>query len=83
MNTQPKRPPADRGQGRKSLQGAGESPVIRIRGSQELADKVKRNGPEWARTALENTPELEQVPAKWYDPTTQITVRPPAMAGVD
>ncbi len=57
MKAQPKRPPADRGQGRKSLAGEGASPVIRIRGSQALADKVKRNGAAWARDVLERAPD--------------------------
>jgi len=52
-SAQPKRPPAERGQGRKSLDGAGASPVIRIRASQELADKVKLKGSKWAREVLE------------------------------
>lgn len=51
-----KRPPSDRGQGRKSLAGTGESPVIRIRCSPELAAKVKRNGSDWARAVLSAAP---------------------------
>lgn len=58
MKTQPKRPPADRGQGRKSLAGAGASPVIRIRASQALYDKVQANGAQWAREALESAKPL-------------------------
>lgn len=41
-------------QGRKSLDGKGESPVIRLRVTPELYEKVKRNGAQWARDALEN-----------------------------
>lgn len=62
LKTEPKRPPADRGQGRKSVSGAGKSPVIQIRGSQAIADKVKRNGPDWARMALEAAAELPHKP---------------------
>ena len=48
------RPPADRGQGRKSLDGSGKSPVLRLRVSQDLMDKVtaKTNWPQWARDVL-------------------------------
>ena len=56
MTTADKRPPADRGQGRKSLAGSGASPVIRLRASQDLYDKVQANGAQWAREALANTP---------------------------
>lgn len=58
MTPQPKRPPAERGQGRKSLAGSGASPTIRIRASQALYDKVKANGPQWARDALEKAKPL-------------------------
>lgn len=47
-----KRPPAERGQGRKSLQGAGKSPVLQLRVTAELKARVERNGAEWAREAL-------------------------------
>jgi len=54
METPIKRPPADRGQGRKSLAGAGTSPVLRLRVSPELLAKVQAKGAQWARAALEN-----------------------------
>jgi len=54
MNTLQKRPPADRGQGRKSVSGAGTSPVLRLRVSPELLAKVQAKGAQWARATLEN-----------------------------
>jgi len=54
MITPVKRPPAERGQGRKSIAGAGISPVLRLRVSPELLTKVQTKGAQWARTALEN-----------------------------
>lgn len=48
----PKRPPADRGQGRKSVAGSGKSPVIQLVVSAELKEKFMRNGAVWAREAL-------------------------------
>jgi len=54
MITPAKRPPAERGQGRKSVSGAGTSPVLRLRVSPELLAKVQTKGPQWARAALEN-----------------------------
>lgn len=47
-----KRPPAERGQGRKSVAGAGKSPVIQLVVSPELKDKFMRNGAAWAREVL-------------------------------
>lgn len=46
------RPHSDRGQGRKSLDGGGKSPVMRLRVSQALIDKVTARGPQWARDVL-------------------------------
>jgi hypothetical protein len=54
MTDKPKRPPAERGQGRKSVSGAGASPVLRLRVSPALLDKVKSKGSAWAREALES-----------------------------
>jgi len=54
MITPAKRPPAERGQGRKSVSGAGTSPVLRLRVSPELLAKVQTKGAQWARAALEN-----------------------------
>ena len=50
--TTPKRPPADRGQGRKSLQGSGKSPVLRVRVPPALLARAERNGPDWVRAVL-------------------------------
>lgn len=52
MNEPAKRPPAERGQGRKSLQGAGKSPVLQIRVTPELKARVEAYGAQWARDAL-------------------------------
>ena len=40
MTTEAKRPPAERGQGRKSVQGAGKSPVLQVVVSAEQKAKV-------------------------------------------
>ena len=43
-----------RGQGRKSIAGAGASPVMRLRVSQEQKDKVQeRGGPAWLRRLID------------------------------
>lgn len=43
-----------KGQGRKSLSGGGESPVIRARVSPEQAETwVELGGAEWLRSALD------------------------------
>jgi len=57
MTTQAKRPPADRGQGRKSLQGAGQSPVVQLRVTPELKAKIQQRGPQWVRDVLANAPD--------------------------
>ncbi len=45
----------DRGQGRKSIAGAGASPVLRLRVSQAQKDKVQeRGGPAWLRRLIDN-----------------------------
>lgn len=49
-----KRLPGDRGQGRKSLQGGGESPVLRVRVTPQQMEKVKKlGGPKWVRSAID------------------------------
>jgi hypothetical protein len=54
MTTPAKRPPAERGQGRKSVSGAaGKSPVLQIVVSPELKNKVMSRGMDWARQVLE------------------------------
>lgn len=58
MTTPAKRPPADRGQGRKSVQGSGKSPVLQVVVSQEQKDKVARlGGSEWVRKVIDKTRE--------------------------
>jgi len=53
-----KRPPADRGQGRKSLQGAGTSPVLQVRMSQDQKSKVIRlGGAKWVRKMIDKAKE--------------------------
>ncbi len=60
MTVPTKRPPAERGQGRKSVQGSGKSPVLQVVVSPELKAKANRNGPQWVRDALTNAKELDQ-----------------------
>lgn len=52
MTTPAKRPPNDRGQGKKSLQGKGKSPVLQIAMAQELKAAVMAFGMPWAREVL-------------------------------
>ena len=48
------RPPNDRGQGRKSMSGAGKSPTVNLRLPVALADKVReRGGSAWVRGLIE------------------------------
>jgi len=54
MTTPVKRPPAERGQGRKSLQGAGQSPVLQVRVTPEQKTKVEHlGGAEWIRKMID------------------------------
>ena len=54
MTTPPKRPPADRGQGRKSVQGAGKSPVLQVVVSPEQKQKVSDlGGAAWVRKQID------------------------------
>lgn len=57
MTAPTKRPPADRGQGRKSVQGGGKSPVFQVVVSPELKAKATRNGAQWVRDALTKAKE--------------------------
>ena len=58
MKESEKRPPDDRGQGRKSLQGAGTSPVLQVRMSQDQKSKVIRlGGAEWVRKMIDKAKE--------------------------
>lgn len=62
MDTPAKRPPADRGQGRKSVQGAGKSPVLQVVVSPELKAKAERNGSQWVRDVLTKAKEKHHGP---------------------
>ena len=54
MTTPAKRPPAERGQGRKSLQGAGKSPVLQVRVTPAQKAKVDSlGGAEWVRGMID------------------------------
>lgn len=57
MTAQSKRPPAERGQGRKSVQGAGKSPVLQVVVTPELKAKAERNGAQWIRDVLTKAKE--------------------------
>ena len=52
-----KRPPSDRGQGRKSVQGGGKSPALQVVVSPELKAKAERNGAQWVRDVLTKAKE--------------------------
>lgn len=57
MTLQVKRPPNDRGQGRKSLKGDGKSPVLQVRVTPEQKDKAtQRGGAEWVRKLIDEAP---------------------------
>ncbi len=58
MSTVTKRPPAERGQGRKSVQGGGKSPVLQVVVSPELKAKAERNGAQWVRDSLTKAKEI-------------------------
>jgi hypothetical protein len=63
MPNQTKRPPAERGQGRKSLQGGGKSPVLQVRVTTEQKAKVDSlGGAEWVRKMIDKA----RVPATDY-----------------
>ncbi len=59
MTNPAKRPPAERGQGRKSVQGGGKSPVLQVVVSPELKAKAARNGSQWVRDALKKAKEIK------------------------
>lgn len=53
------RPPAERGQGRKSVQGAGKSPVLQVVVSPEQKAKAMRlGGAKWVRQAIDKAREV-------------------------
>ena len=58
MTTPVKRPPPDRDQGRKSLQGSGKSPVLQISVNPAQRDKLKRlGGADWIRSSIDRARE--------------------------
>ena len=58
MTAPAKRPPADRGQGRKSMEGAGQSPVLQVRMTQSQKDKaIRLGGAAWVRGAINRARE--------------------------
>lgn len=60
MTAPAKRPPADRGQGRKSVQGAGKSPVLQVVVSPEQKAKVIRlGGAGWIRKVIDKAKEVD------------------------
>lgn len=62
MTTAPKRPPADRGQGRKSMEGAGQSPVLQVRMTQAQKDKaIRLGGAVWVRKMIDKAKEPHSV----------------------
>lgn len=59
--TQPNslRPPAERGQGRKSVQGTGRSPVLQVVVTPEQKAKVARlGGAGWVRKMIDKAHEV-------------------------
>lgn len=59
MTAPTKRPPAERGQGRKSVQGAGKSPVLQVVVTPEQKAKVQRlGGAEWVRRTIDKAREV-------------------------
>ena len=61
-STNAKRPPSDRGQGRKSLQADGApSQVLQVRMTAEQKDKAKRlGGASWVRSMIDKAKEPKQ-----------------------
>ena len=54
-----------RGVPKKSLSGSGTSPALRVVMSQEMIDKVKRNGgAAWVRALVDAAQESRQNPDK-------------------
>jgi hypothetical protein len=59
MNASEKRPPADRGQGRKSVQGVGKSPVLQVVVTPEQKAKAMRlGGAKWVRQVIDKAREV-------------------------
>ena len=60
MKEATKRPPAERGQGRKSIAGAGKSPVLQVVVTPEQKAKVLRlGGAGWVRKAIDKAREVD------------------------
>lgn len=59
MTNPAKLPPAERGRGRKSVQGAGKSPVLQVVVSPEQKAKAMRlGGAQWVRQAIDKAREV-------------------------
>jgi len=57
-----KRPPNDRGQGRKSLVGGGKTPLSSIRLTTEQREKLSRlGGSAWIRKAIDSADDGQAV----------------------
>ena len=65
MNTNKPKRGGWRGVPKKSLSGSGTSPALRVVMSQEMIDKVKRNGgARWVRELIDAAQESRQNPDK-------------------
>ena len=65
MNTTKPKRGGWRGVPKKSLSGSGTSPTLRVVMSQEMIDKVKRNGgARWVRALIDAAQESRQNPDK-------------------
>ena len=65
MNTTKSKRGGWRGVPKKSLSGAGTSPTLRVVMTQEMIDKVKRNGgAAWVRALVDAAQESRQNPDK-------------------
>lgn len=62
MTAPAKRPPSDRGQGRKSLHADGApSQVLQVRMTQAQKDKaIRLGGAAWVRSMIDRAKELKQ-----------------------
>lgn len=58
MTANAKRPPSERGQGRKSLQESGPTPVLQVRVTAEQKAKAMRlGGAAWVREQIDRARE--------------------------
>lgn len=61
MTAQAKRPPSERGQGRKSIAGSGKSPVLQVVVTPEQKAKVQRlGGADWVRKTIDKAREVNR-----------------------